>query len=163
MADDEFNFDEEVLAEDIPEHGLEQENIQSLDPDQSDTSTSGDPDSGSDSDIDLGMDVIPNSIANFNIVVISPEFRETRDIMTLAEASAIIGFRAAQIDIGAPIYIELHPEDNTAIKIATRELKENLSPAIVRRVVRIEDTQIHCEEWAAYELELPHGFIQNNL
>ncbi len=53
--------------------------------------------------------------------------------LTRFEKAKIIGARALQISMGAPIFIKLHVDIIDPIDIATRELEAGVIPITVRR------------------------------
>jgi len=65
----------------------------------------------------------------------------TRDIwigppkLTRFERARIVGARALQISLGAPILVELPPKMSDPIDIALRELMEGALPMTLRRVL----------------------------
>lgn len=65
----------------------------------------------------------------------------TRDIwigppkLTRFERARIVGARALQISLGAPILVELPPKMSDPIDIALRELTEGALPMTLRRVL----------------------------
>ncbi|MDH5199908.1 MAG: DNA-directed RNA polymerase subunit K [Candidatus Bathyarchaeota archaeon] len=65
----------------------------------------------------------------------------TRDVwigppkLTRFERARIVGARALQISLGAPILVELPPKMSDPIDIALRELMEGALPMTLRRVL----------------------------
>ena len=55
--------------------------------------------------------------------------------LTRFERARIIGARALQISLGAPILVELPPSVTDPIDIALRELREDVLPMTLRRVL----------------------------
>ncbi len=55
--------------------------------------------------------------------------------LTRFERARIVGARALQISMGAPILVELPDSVTDPIDIALEELKENLLPMTLRRVL----------------------------
>lgn len=55
--------------------------------------------------------------------------------LTRFEKARIIGARALQLSLGAPILVEIPPKVSDPIDIALRELKENMLPMTLRRTL----------------------------
>jgi DNA-directed RNA polymerase I, II, and III subunit RPABC2 len=55
--------------------------------------------------------------------------------LTRFERAKIIGARALQVSLGAPILVELPPSVTDPIDIALRELREDVLPMTIRRVL----------------------------
>jgi DNA-directed RNA polymerase I, II, and III subunit RPABC2 len=55
--------------------------------------------------------------------------------LTRFERARIVGARALQISLGAPILVELPPSVTDPIDIALRELREDVLPMTLRRVL----------------------------
>jgi DNA-directed RNA polymerase subunit K/omega len=55
--------------------------------------------------------------------------------LTRFERARIIGARALQISLGAPVLIELQPDVTDPIEIARRELEEGILPITIRRTL----------------------------
>ena len=55
--------------------------------------------------------------------------------LTRFERARIVGARALQISLGAPILLELPPKISDPIDIALMELKEGVLPMTLRRVL----------------------------
>ncbi|MCC6004089.1 MAG: DNA-directed RNA polymerase subunit K [Thermofilum sp.] len=53
--------------------------------------------------------------------------------LTRFERAKIIGIRALQISLGAPVLVELGPEDTDPVRIAEKELESGLLPIIIVR------------------------------
>ena len=63
---------------------------------------------------------------------IDPSLRITTPFMTKYERARVLGTRALQISMGAPVMVDLDGETDP-LKIATMELNEKKIPMIVRR------------------------------
>jgi DNA-directed RNA polymerase I, II, and III subunit RPABC2 len=55
--------------------------------------------------------------------------------LTRFERAKIIGARALQVSLGAPILVELPPSVTDPIDIALREIREDVLPMTIRRVL----------------------------
>ena len=55
--------------------------------------------------------------------------------LTRFERARIIGARALQVSLGAPILVELSPSVSDPIDIALKELRENALPMTLRRIL----------------------------
>ncbi|MCC5997704.1 MAG: DNA-directed RNA polymerase subunit K [Thermofilum sp.] len=53
--------------------------------------------------------------------------------LTRFERAKIIGIRALQISLGAPVLVEVGPHETDAIRIAEKELESGLLPIIIVR------------------------------
>ncbi|KAH9385656.1 DNA-directed RNA polymerases I, II, and III subunit RPABC2 [Nematocida major] len=75
------------------------------------------------------------------------EKRFTSPIMTKFERAKILGIRAQQISMSAPIMVE-YGDETDPVEIAKKELKEKKTPLIVLR--RLPDNTY--EKWAVKDL-----------
>ncbi|EHY66038.1 DNA-directed RNA polymerases I, II, and III subunit RPABC2 [Nematocida ausubeli] len=75
------------------------------------------------------------------------EKRYTSPIMTKFERAKILGIRAQQISMSAPIMVE-YGDETDPVEIAKKELKEKKTPLIVLR--RLPDNTY--EKWAVKDL-----------
>jgi len=66
---------------------------------------------------------------------LTQEIRVGPPKLTRFERARIIGARALQISLGAPILVELPPSVTDPIDIALRELREGVLPMTLRRVL----------------------------
>jgi len=73
--------------------------------------------------------------------------RITTRYMTKYERARILGTRALQISLGAPIMVELEGETDP-LQIAMKELRERKIPLIIRRFLPDQSF----EDWAVDEL-----------
>ena len=55
--------------------------------------------------------------------------------LTRFERARIVGARALQVSLGAPILVELPPKVSDPIEIALAELKEGVLPMTIRRTL----------------------------
>lgn len=73
--------------------------------------------------------------------------RTTTAYMTKYERARILGTRAQQISLGAPVMVELGSESD-ALEIALKELKQRKIPIVIRRYLPDHSY----EDWAIDEL-----------
>ncbi|XP_003388029.1 PREDICTED: DNA-directed RNA polymerases I, II, and III subunit RPABC2-like [Amphimedon queenslandica] len=78
---------------------------------------------------------------------IPSEQRTTTPYMTKYERARVLGTRALQISMGAPVMVELEGETDP-LKIAMKELKAKKVPIIIRRFL----PNSSYEDWAVDEL-----------
>ncbi len=62
-------------------------------------------------------------------------------ILTRFEKARIMGARALQLSLGAPIFIEIPKNATTSLEIAMEELKQRIIPIIIRRLLPNGDYQ----------------------
>jgi len=78
----------------------------------------------------------PVEIANKNgLVVIGPP------TLTRFEKARIMGARALQLSLGAPIFIEIPKNATTSLEIAMEELKQRVIPIVIKRTLPNGDYQ----------------------
>merc|ERR1711991_1079572 len=63
---------------------------------------------------------------------VSPDERQTTPFLTKYERARVLGVRALQISMGAPLMVELGGETDP-LKIAEKELKDGKIPITIRR------------------------------
>ncbi|CAD5231407.1 unnamed protein product [Bursaphelenchus xylophilus] len=80
-------------------------------------------------------------------VAIESSMRVTTQFMTKYERARILGTRALQIAMGAPVMVELEGETDP-LEVARKELKEKKIPIIIRRY--LPDGSF--EDWGVEEL-----------
>lgn len=85
-----------------------------------------------------------------NAEAIPKEQRMTTSIMTRFEKARILGTRALQISMGAPVMVELEGETDS-LQIAIKELKAKVVPLDIRRY--LPDGSY--ETWKVSEFEIP--------
>lgn len=78
---------------------------------------------------------------------VDPQHRTTTPYMTKYERARVLGTRALQISMGAPVMVELEGETDS-LKIAMKELKVRKIPIIIRRY--LPDGSY--EDWGVDEL-----------
>eukprot|EP00009_Paramoeba_aestuarina_P008126 CAMPEP_0201520686 /NCGR_PEP_ID=MMETSP0161_2-20130828/12140_1 /ASSEMBLY_ACC=CAM_ASM_000251 /TAXON_ID=180227 /ORGANISM="Neoparamoeba aestuarina, Strain SoJaBio B1-5/56/2" /LENGTH=129 /DNA_ID=CAMNT_0047919155 /DNA_START=48 /DNA_END=437 /DNA_ORIENTATION=+ len=76
------------------------------------------------------------------------EERTTSRFMTKYERARVLGVRALQISMSAPVMVDLEPGDTDPLQIAMKELRQNKIPIIIRRYLPHGDY----EDWAVHEL-----------
>ncbi|KAG0056138.1 DNA-directed RNA polymerases I II and III subunit RPABC2 [Gryganskiella cystojenkinii] len=81
---------------------------------------------------------------------VAKEDRTTTPYMTKYERARILGARALQISMNAPVLVELDGESD-ALNIAMKELNNKMIPLIVRRYLP-DNTY---EDWEVSEMILP--------
>jgi len=81
---------------------------------------------------------------------VSKEDRTTTPYMTKYERARILGTRALQISMNAPVLVDLEGETD-ALNIAMKELNNKMIPLIVRRYLP-DNTY---EDWEVSEMILP--------
>ena len=78
----------------------------------------------------------PAEITNKNgLVVIGPP------TLTRFEKARIMGARALQLSLGAPIFIEIPKNATTSLEIAMEELKQRVIPIVIKRTLPNGDYQ----------------------
>ena len=63
-------------------------------------------------------------------------------ILTRFEKSRIMGERALQLSLGAPVFIEIPKNATTSLEIAMEELKQRVIPIVIKRTLPNGDYQI---------------------
>ena len=81
------------------------------------------------------------------VKVVDRDKRTTSNYMTKYERARVLGTRALQISMCAPIMVELENETDP-LQIAMKELKARKIPLIIRRYLP-DNT---CEEWSVDEM-----------
>jgi len=84
-----------------------------------------------------------------NKLAVAPEDRITRPMMTRYERARIIGTRALQISMCAPVLVDIGQETDPLV-IAMMEMREKKIPMIVRRYM----PDGSYEDWKVDELEI---------
>ncbi len=80
-------------------------------------------------------------------LAVPPALRSTTAYLTKYERARILGTRAQQISLGAPVLVELGDEIDT-LEIAMKELKQRKIPIVIRRYLPDHSY----EDWAIDEL-----------
>jgi DNA-directed RNA polymerase I, II, and III subunit RPABC2 len=70
-----------------------------------------------------------------NLIVTGPP------TLTRFEKARIVGARALQLSLGAPIFIEIPKNAKTSLEIAMEELKQRILPIVIKRTLPNEDYQ----------------------
>ena len=73
---------------------------------------------------------------NNNKIVIGPP------TLTRFEKARIMGARALQLSLGAPVFIEIPENATTSLEIAMQELKQRVIPIVIKRTLPNGDYQI---------------------
>ena len=63
-------------------------------------------------------------------------------ILTRFEKARIMGARALQLSLGAPVFIEIPKNATTSLEIAMEELKQRVIPIVIKRMLPNGDYQI---------------------
>ena len=63
-------------------------------------------------------------------------------ILTRFEKARIMGARALQLSLGAPVFIEIPKNATTSLEIAMEELKQRVIPIVIKRTLPNGDYQI---------------------
>ncbi|MCJ1297195.1 DNA-directed RNA polymerases I, II, and III subunit RPABC2 [Xylographa carneopallida] len=145
MSDDEGGGggmdDGGVLEDDVQEHDMDGEDeVQQRDEygDEDELKDAG----GGDAVVDLlPANPLPPSLS------VPPSERTTTPYLTKYERARILGTRALQISLGAPVLVELGGEIDP-LEIAMKELKARKVPIIVRRYMPDKSY----EDWSIDEL-----------
>ena len=74
-------------------------------------------------------------ITNDGLIVIGPP------TLTRFEKARIMGARALQLSLGAPIFIEIPKNATTSLEIAMEELKQRVIPIVIKRTLPNGDYQ----------------------
>ena len=61
--------------------------------------------------------------------------------LTRFERAKIIGSRALQLSLGAPVFIEIPKNATTSLQIAMEELKKRVIPIVIKRTLPNQDYQ----------------------
>ena len=61
--------------------------------------------------------------------------------LTRFEKARIVGARALQLSLGAPIFIEIPKNAKTSLEIAMEELKQRILPIVIKRTLPNQDYQ----------------------
>ena len=72
---------------------------------------------------------------NNNQIVIGPP------MLTRFEKARIMGARALQLSLGAPVFIEIPKNATTSLEIAMEELKQRIIPIVIKRTLPNGDYQ----------------------
>ena len=70
-----------------------------------------------------------------NLIVTGPP------TLTRFEKARIVGARALQLSLGAPIFIEIPKNAKTSLEIAMEELKQRVLPIVIKRTLPNQDYQ----------------------
>ncbi|EME49432.1 hypothetical protein DOTSEDRAFT_68260 [Dothistroma septosporum NZE10] len=89
----------------------------------------------------------PNTVKSVKSKKISQEKRTTTPYMTKYERARVLGTRALQISMGAPVLVDVESETDP-LQIALKELREKKIPLVVRRYL----PDGYYEDWTCEEL-----------
>ena len=92
-----------------------------------------------------------NAAEGDNNLAVSPADRSTTRYMTKYERARVLGTRALQISMGAPIMVELTGETDP-LDIAMKELTDKKIPIVIRRYL----PNGRYEDWKVDELIVEH-------
>ena len=73
--------------------------------------------------------------SKYNQIVIGPP------MLTRFEKARIMGARALQLSLGAPVFIEIPKNATTSLEIAMEELKQRVIPIVIKRTLPNGDYQ----------------------
>ena len=73
--------------------------------------------------------------SKYNQIVIGPP------MLTRFEKARIMGARALQLSLGAPVFIEIPKNATTSLEIAMEELKQKVIPIVIKRTLPNGDYQ----------------------
>ncbi|KAK4634038.1 DNA-directed RNA polymerases I, II, and III subunit RPABC2 [Fulvia fulva] len=89
----------------------------------------------------------PNTVKSVKSKKIAQENRTTTPYMTKYERARVLGTRALQISMGAPVLVDVESETDP-LQIALKELREKKIPLVVRRYL----PDGFYEDWTCEEL-----------
>lgn len=106
-----------------------------------------------------GRTIVESNLTNNNIprkktakeLAVPKEDRNTTPYMTKYERARVLGTRALQISMNAPVLVDLEGETDP-LQIAMKELTQKKLPLVIRRY--LPDGSY--EDWGCDELILPH-------
>ncbi|KAE8748317.1 hypothetical protein FOCC_FOCC004953 [Frankliniella occidentalis] len=128
MADDDFDVDDAGIGEDFDDVE-DDENIEELDQQEEETEN---------------VDILAAGAAGGGVV---KSKRITTRYMTKYERARVLGTRALQIAMCAPVMVELEGETDP-LQIAMKELKQRKIPIVIRRYLPDQSY----EDWGIDEL-----------
>jgi len=79
---------------------------------------------------------------NKKVVIVPPSEHKTSEILSIHEATEVIGIRATQIENDSPIFTNYEGYDKS-VDIATKELLDGKNPLILRREYVDGDIEYH--------------------
>lgn len=137
MADEEHEFfDDEVLDEDLDEE-VEGDLLEEVEVE----------DGVEDDDEITDIEMPPAADLKITTIV-KPDDRISSNVLFITEYVRVIGKRAASIEQGDDYFVS---EGENALAIAEEEVKQGVSPIIVRRHLET-DSGIRCENWKIEEM-----------
>ncbi|KAK5110948.1 subunit common to RNA polymerases I, II, and III [Meristemomyces frigidus] len=147
--------EEDDLLENYDADGPEQEANGDHDPDHPNPNNAPGPDS-TDYDanahagngvVEVGQQMADNSVKGVKSKRIPTEKRTTTPYMTKYERARVLGTRALQISMNAPVLVDVEGETDP-LQIAIKELREKKVPLVVRRYL----PDGWYEDWTCEEL-----------
>jgi|TARA_B100000315_G_C14183164_1_gene409860 DNA-directed RNA polymerase I, II, and III subunit RPABC2 len=95
------------------------------------------------SEIIRNREVITKDLQHKPVKITSEDNRIVTGPPTLTrfEKARIVGARALQLSLGAPIFIEIPKNATTSLEIAMEELKQRVIPIVIKRTLPNEDYQ----------------------
>ena len=121
----------------------------SLRDDRSDFSDGAEEAQDAEEDEDFAGDVVADGHVSEQMRKRKPEERVTTNYMTKYERARVLGTRALQISMNAPVLVELEGETDP-LTIAQKELRQRVLPIVIRRI--LPDNAY--EDWRIPELEV---------
>jgi len=68
-------------------------------------------------------------------------FKPSGELGEMFEKARIMGARALQLSLGAPVFIEIPKNATTSLEIAMEELKQRMIPIVIKRTLPNGDYQ----------------------
>ena len=89
-------------------------------------------------------EIITKDFQHVPIEITSKDDRIVAGPITLTrfEKARIMGARALQLSLGAPVFIEIPKNATTSLQIAMEELKKRVIPIVIKRTLPNQDYQI---------------------
>ena len=88
-------------------------------------------------------EIITKDFQHESVEIISKDDRVVVGPITLTrfEKARIMGARALQLSLGAPVFIEIPKNATTSLQIAMEELKKRVIPIVIKRTLPNQDYQ----------------------
>ena len=88
-------------------------------------------------------EIITKDLPHEPVEIISKDDRVITGPITLTrfEKARIVGARALQLSLGAPVFIKIPKNAVTSLEIAMEELKQRVIPIVIKRVLPNQDYQ----------------------
>ena len=89
-------------------------------------------------------EIITKDFQHVPVEITSKDDRVVAGPITLTrfEKARIMGARALQLSLGAPVFIEIPKNATTSLQIAMEELKKRVIPIVIKRTLPNQDYQI---------------------